>query len=190
MDVSAGNDERARFADLFGTTGHRVRGYVCRHVDAKDVDEVVSETYLTAWRRRERIDLEDPVPWLLVTARNIMSNRRRLGVRREMPYADLELVAAAVPSAEGPVVSRAVALAALATLTAVEREAVLLVAWDGLDRTAAALVAGCTVRAFTVRLQRARARLTRVIDAPTGGDDSDRPGWLATQLPTVVKELP
>lgn len=38
-----------------------------------------------------------------------------------------------------------------------------MVAWDGLSRAAAAQVAGCSQRAFEVRLSRARARLTRAV---------------------------
>ena len=53
-------------------------------------------------------------------------------------------------------------LAALGELTELEREALLLIAWDGLSNGAAAAVAGCSVRAFEVRLSRARARLTRL----------------------------
>jgi RNA polymerase sigma-70 factor (ECF subfamily) len=56
-------------------------------------------------------------------------------------------------------------LTALAELTALERESLLLVAWDGLTTRDAARVAGCSVRAFEVRLSRARARLARAITA-------------------------
>lgn len=49
----------------------------------------------------------------------------------------------------------------MAALTDAEREAVLLVAWDGLTNREAARVAECCVGAFEVRLSRARARLAR-----------------------------
>ena len=47
--------------------------------------------------------------------------------------------------------------------TEAEREALLLAAWDGLRSADAARVAGCSVRAFEVRLSRARARLNRAL---------------------------
>jgi RNA polymerase sigma-70 factor (ECF subfamily) len=52
-------------------------------------------------------------------------------------------------------------LRALADLAVAEREAVLLVAWDGLSNREAAAVFGCSAHAFEVRLSRARARLAR-----------------------------
>lgn len=48
---------------------------------------------------------------------------------------------------------------ALAGLTEHEREALLLVAWEGLSAADAARVAGCSVAAFRVRLHRARRRV-------------------------------
>jgi RNA polymerase sigma-70 factor (ECF subfamily) len=40
------------------------------------------------------------------------------------------------------------------------------VAWDGLSHTDAARVVGCSTRAFTVRLSRARARFERALATP------------------------
>ena len=48
---------------------------------------------------------------------------------------------------------------ALRVLTEREREALLLVAWDGLSPRDAAVVAGCSSSAFRVRLHRARGRV-------------------------------
>jgi len=48
-----------------------------------------------------------------------------------------------------------------------EREALLLVGWDGLDHTRAAVVAGCSRSAFTKRLSRARHRLTELMEPST-----------------------
>ncbi|GIH94093.1 sigma factor-like helix-turn-helix DNA-binding protein [Planobispora siamensis] len=54
---------------------------------------------------------------------------------------------------------RRAALEALATLPEHEAEAVILASWYGLGPAEAAQVAGCSARAFTVRLHRARRRL-------------------------------
>ena len=48
---------------------------------------------------------------------------------------------------------------AIGTLSAPEREALLLVAWEGLEPRRAARVVGCTPAAFRARLYRARRRL-------------------------------
>ncbi len=62
------------------------------------------------------------------------------------------------------------ALAAFAQLSEIEREALLLTAWDGLAPASAAKAAGCSTRAFTVRLSRARANFDRAISQ--GAHDS------------------
>ena len=54
-------------------------------------------------------------------------------------------------------------LAALARLTDNEKEALLLVAWEGLDHAQAGRVVGCSAATFTVRLSRARAKLREAL---------------------------
>ncbi len=73
-------------------------------------------------------------------------------------------------------------IAALADLTDLEREALLMVAWDGLTNTQAAQVAKCSVRAFEVRLSRARARLSRTMQTTS----EDPPSWDVLQPVSVT----
>src|ERR1019366_10031171 len=54
-------------------------------------------------------------------------------------------------------------LAALAQLGERDREALMLVAWDGLEHRDAARVMACSTGAFTVRVHRARRRLARLL---------------------------
>ncbi len=155
--------QRAYFAELFAELSPRVFAYARRQCDAALAQDVVSETFLVAWRRRTDVPT-DPLPWLLVVARNLIANKRRGELRRELlteTVARLAHVAGPGTGADHVVVERDAMLAALAELTELEREAVLLVAWDGLSNRDAAGVAGCSVRAFEVRLSRARARLVR-----------------------------
>ena len=110
----------------------------------------------------------DPLPWLLVVARNILSTRRRSGRRADQLWLAAARDLWRMPdhaSPETAVLERERHLAALAACTRPEREALLLVAWDGLSAADAAAVAGCSPRAFAVRLSRARARLSRALDA-------------------------
>jgi RNA polymerase sigma-70 factor (ECF subfamily) len=156
---------------MFADLSPRVFAYARRHSDAAMAQDVVSETFLVAWRRRSDVP-DEPLPWLLVVARNLISNKRRGELRRDQlteTVARLAQVAGPGTGADHEVVERDVMLAALAELTELEREAVLLVAWDGLPNRDAARVAGCSTRAFEVRLSRARARLSRAASAPTQG---------------------
>ncbi len=139
----------------------RVMAYALRHVEPSEAEEVVAETFLVAWRRYAEVPPQ-PLPWLLVVARNTIANLRRSGRRRAAlrdRMRDLERLAEPAPAAEVSALQRADVLAALAVLSAAEREALLLVAWDGLAPAEAARVAGCTTAAFHVRLFRARRRL-------------------------------
>ena len=54
---------------------------------------------------------------------------------------------------------------ALGRLSRTDREALLLIGWEGLDHDAAARVLGCSAVAFKVRLHRARKRLARLLEA-------------------------
>ena len=66
-------------------------------------------------------------------------------------------------------------LRGLAALSPVDREALLLVTWDGLTPAQAAAVHGVTVATFQVRLHRARRRLAGLVDPPPGEPPRDNP---------------
>jgi RNA polymerase sigma factor (sigma-70 family) len=161
--------DEARLSALFEEYSPRVFAYATRHTDPHTAQDVVSDVFLVAWRRIDDLP-EAPLPWLLVTARNVMANAVRSDRRRRRladGAADAERLRGHAPSAEAAAVERAEVLAALDKLSELEREAVLLTAWDGLPARDAAQVAGCSVRAFEVRLSRARKRLERVLSDPS-----------------------
>jgi len=170
-----------RFADLWERYAPRVQAYALRHVDRDTAPEIVAETFLVAWRRLVDVPGE-PLPWLLVVARNTVSNHHRSRHRARIvsdEFARLQVVVPAV-SPESDVTERDALLRALAALTATEREALLLVAWDGLSPAQAAEVCRCSVTAFKVRLHRARRRLGQAV---TADDEPSEPRHL-----TVVSE--
>lgn len=93
---------------------------------------------------------------------NVLRGRRRLATRADKVWWEaVRSLAAPAYSAspEASIDEREALLEGLARCSRAEREALLLVAWDGLTATQAADVAGCSTRLFTVRLSRARARL-------------------------------
>ncbi len=172
--------QEQRFVALWTEHGRRVMAYALRHVDSDTAEEVVSETFLVAWRKLASVP-DDPLPWLLVVARNTISNLRRSAQRQARVTVELQrFQQIAEPAAAADVLAteRASVLAQLAALTPREREALLLVAWDGLTPKQAAKVAGCSLPAFHVRLFRARRRLHAdgQADTPTRADaETTRP---------------
>lgn len=172
--VRASERSPAVFAAIFEELSPRVYAYARRQVDAATADDVVADTFLVAWRRWD-VAPAAPLPWLLVIARNTLANRRRGDQRRHNAVDSAAVFARlsdASPAADD-VVERDAVLRALADLSSLERETLLLVAWDGLDNRNAARVAGCTRRAFEVRLSRARARVRRSLAADL--DDTPDP---------------
>ncbi len=136
--------------------------YCLRQVGHNDAEDVVSEAFLIAWRRRQVLP-EPPLPWLLVTARNPIADSRRRYARSVSGDAQAaRLLALAAPDAVGDAVTRRQTLIrALGTLSTDDREALLMIAWDGLT---AAQVMGCSTATFNVRLHRARKRLEAAAD--------------------------
>jgi RNA polymerase sigma factor (sigma-70 family) len=157
----------ARLRELFEANSVRVLAYSYRHVGASAAQDVVSDVFLVAWRRIDEVPA-DALPWLLVVARNTIGNRRRGIVRQQRltdQLANLERGSTASSGADEIALHRREMLAALADLSSVEREALLLSGWDGLSTAQAAKVAGCSRRAFELRLHRARNRLRRTLAA-------------------------
>lgn len=173
---------------LFREHADRVHAYARRHVGPDRADDIVSETFLVAWRRRTELPGE-PLPWLLVTARHLIANQRRSGRRADQLWLAAVRELWQVPQPAAPdeaVIERDDYLRALEACSRPEREALLLVAWDGLTPTQAAAVAGCSVRAFTVRLSRARTRMQQALQKSEPGP----PSRLAPRSALVItKEL-
>lgn len=155
------NESREQFERVYQECYAAVHRYTARRVAPEAVQDVVADTFLTAWRRYGELRGE-PLPWLLGIARRAAANQRRGGARRDALRE--RLAGEQRPSAElGPIDSDQPVAAALAALSARDREALTLVAWDGLEHRVAARVMGCSTGAFTVRVHRARRKLERAL---------------------------
>jgi RNA polymerase sigma-70 factor, ECF subfamily len=156
----AGHDDpAAMFEQLFAAHHWAVRSYVLRRAPSSAVEDVVAETFLVAWRRLDAVR-DDPLPWLFGVARRVLANQHRADRRRSALTARLQGLAGRQSlDWEPPAEMSAGLAAAMAELSAREREALLLVAWEGLVPGRAAQAAGCSAAAFRVRLHRARQRV-------------------------------
>ncbi|MEU9884483.1 RNA polymerase sigma factor [Sphaerisporangium sp. NPDC051011] len=155
-------DEAERFTMLFRRHHRHVLAYVLRRADEAQAEDVVAETFTAAWRHIDRLP-EDPLPWLYRTAHNCLSNNRRSARRRERLVDRLTGHHQVVPDHASSVVEEVRLRKALWRLSPGEREALMLISWEGLDHRTAAYVAGCSVSAFKVRLHRARKRLAGLL---------------------------
>jgi RNA polymerase sigma-70 factor (ECF subfamily) len=153
-----------RFDALFAEHYDAVHRYATRQ-DSSAADDISADTFVIAWQRLDAIPPERERPWLLTTARNVASTRRRTDARRVVRE-----TTAATPTTS-PDIAQGVADAdtlsrALAALTPADRELLLLVAWDGLTPAEAAQVLGVAPGTARVRLSRARTRFEKAYQKP------------------------
>ena len=132
-----------------------------RRRGARDPEDVAAECMSIAWRRLDDIPVDEPLPWLLGCARRIVLAHSR-GERGRVP---LDSVPEARFEAPEPVGLDAALSEALAALSHLDREALLLVAWEDLTPTQAARALGINPVAFRVRLHRARRRCSSALDS-------------------------
>lgn len=168
--VMTDDPRRRAFDALWGAHADAVFGYARRRADQDPAREALAETFTVAWRRMDEVPPGDPLPWLLGVCRRVLANQRRgEGRRRRLMDRLRGLAPEAVPAmADSSAEAHSVRTAFLA-LPARDREALALVAWEGLTPAEAAAVCGCSATAFTTRLHRARQRMAAALaaqDAP------------------------
>ena len=155
---------RTRFRAVYDANYHHVLGYALRRTATReDAEDVVAETFLTAWRRLERLpDGECARPWLYGIARKVLANQRRGDVRRARLEGRVSGFAVQQPSNTADEV--AAVTAAFARLSDDDREVLALTAWEELDAGDIATVLGCSRNAARIRLHRARRRLAHELE--------------------------
>ncbi|MFH8533964.1 RNA polymerase sigma factor [Streptomyces tendae] len=202
--IRAGDPEA--FAELFGAHARAVYSHAARITgDRSTAEDVVSLTFLEAWRLRERlrptaVALEgEPEqgsgasegdglrPWLYGITTNVLRNTRRAARRHSAALARLPHRPAdhdTVPDFADELVNRladdrrlAAARNALGRLSGVEREVFALCVWSGLSYAAAGESLGVPASTVRSRLSRARQRLRRLSEQEQGQEQGlTRPG--------------
>lgn len=159
-----------RVASLFAQHGDAVHAYAQARAGTALAADIVSDTFVVAWRRRN--DLPDPaLPWLLVTARRVASTHLRTQRRQQSLIRRMQSLAEHEPQLAPATGLDEGLLRALDRLNDPDREALLLVAWFDLNNIEASQVQGCSPGTFAVRLHRSRRRLREQLDR---GDQRSR----------------
>jgi RNA polymerase sigma-70 factor (ECF subfamily) len=153
-----------RFRRLHDEHFEVVRRYARRR-DPDIADDVAAETFAVAWRRLDDVPV-DAGPWLIGVARNVRLNLRRSQRRQQTLVAELARAERA-SSVDEPLLTElpAVLAAALEALSPLDREVLLLHAWDDLDSPEIAVVVGCSKANASLRLHRAKRRFERALHA-------------------------
>ncbi len=150
------------FETVYERHAPAVKAYAQRRADSATADDVLAEVFLVCWRRFEDVPHADQLPWLLAVARRVLSTQRRSQRRRDALVHRLAQHTTAPTDAYAMVEDGALA-GALARLGDDDRELLLLIAWDGLTPSQAAVVLGAKPATVRVRLLRARRRLDRAL---------------------------
>jgi RNA polymerase sigma-70 factor (ECF subfamily) len=152
-----------RFAALYAAQQPRVLGYVHRRVgNLAQAEDVTAEVFRIAW---EKTGEDVPSPgWLFVTARYVVANQRRSGLRAADLHRQVaEELGRRPVTGDDPVGERV--LEALDRLPADQRELLQATYWDGLTAAECAALFGVSTPAVWTRLHRARAALKRLFEA-------------------------
>jgi RNA polymerase sigma-70 factor, ECF subfamily len=158
-----------------------IAAYVRRRVPPEDADDVTAQVFTVAWRRFGGVpDPPEDRLWLFGVARNCVADQQRSARRRHRLHTRLSAEAQAAgpagPAGPEPDPLGGPVAAAISALRSRDREALLLVLWDGLSQAEAATVLNCSRSAVEHRYRRARSAVRAALGAAYGAD----PGPAAT----------
>ena len=173
--AAAVGGEADAFGVLFDRHSRAVYNFAFRRtVDWALAEDLASEVFLTAWRRRSEVvfttESGSVLPWLLGVATNLLRNQRRGKRRADAAIARLD-PSNAQSDFSDDVLGRMADEAQMAEVHAVveqlaehERDVLALCAWAGLDYEEAAIALDLPVGTIRSRLSRARAHLRELVE--------------------------
>ena len=139
--------------------------------NGSDADDLVQDTLIKAWTNRDKFEPGTNLrAWLFTILRNTYYTsviRRRREVRDETGEYASNLKA---PATQDWSVAMRALQTALGQLPDEHREALILVGAAGLSYEEAAEICGCALGTIKSRVNRARARLLKIMDAEDATD--------------------
>jgi RNA polymerase sigma-70 factor (ECF subfamily) len=167
--------DQSAFEPLVERHSAALHGYLARRAP-QAADDLLSELWLRAFTSRHSFDPErgNARGWLFGVARNVLAAHWRTLARdgaTELPGAAASDPWQAVDQRLDAAAAAPRLRKALAELPEAERELLLLVAWEELSPSEAAVVAGVPAGTARSRLHRARSRLRARLDrkGPSAG---------------------
>jgi RNA polymerase sigma factor (sigma-70 family) len=172
------------FAAIFDRHADEILRYAHARLGPDLAEDVTAETFLDAFRRRDRYDTSRPDarPWLYgIAVRQIGRHRRALSRQlkllrsapAEVTAEDFDVRAAERVTAEQ---LRPRLAAVLSGLPRQDRDLLLLVAWAGLSYDEAAEALGLTVSAVKSRLHRIRIKARAALGGVNPALDAEEAG--------------
>lgn len=156
------NDRRDRFEAITAEVFEPLQRYLRRRIDRDRAEDVLSDVLLIVWRRLDDAPDNGVLPWSYGIARRTLANERR-GRDRHLRLVErlkAEPTNAVEPdpadAGTNPELDKA-----LSSLATGDQEVLRLWAWEQLEPREIAPVLDISVNAATLRLSRARSRLTK-----------------------------
>lgn len=171
----------AVFATLYDRHAPAVYRYLAQRLGDHTADDVMSETFLVAFERRDSFDREvtDARPWLLGIATRLMRKHARLeAVAWKGMAADMaaqvapDFIERAGARMDAARLTRRLS-SALGKLSDADRDTLLLYAWAHLDYAAIAAATEVPIGTVRSRLNRARRVLRRAAGTDTLEQETD-----------------
>jgi RNA polymerase sigma factor (sigma-70 family) len=169
--IEASLRDPERFAVIFDRHAPQIHRYLARRLGRDIADDLTAETFLAAFRRRHRYDLDrtDARPWLYGIATNLVGQHRReeareyqlrqAVVRDRDPDCHADQVVADVTAQA----VRPMLLAALANLSQADRDVLVLIGWEELTYDEVARALAIPVGTVRSRLNRARKKVREAL---------------------------
>ncbi len=179
-DATLITGDRELFAQLFDRHMATLHRYCARRVGVDAAEDVVAETFLTAFEKRARFDARytSALPWLYGIATNLLRRLRRDEVRAFRAFARTGVDPVSDPSMtddaadriatrlDASFVSRQLARC-LAGMSARQRDVLLLHAWGELSYIEIAAALQISLGTVRSRLSRAKAQLRDDLTPPS-----------------------
>jgi RNA polymerase sigma-70 factor (ECF subfamily) len=167
--------EPGAFAALYDRHAAPIYRFAARRLGPDAAEDILAETFLAAFRRRESYELgrPDARPWLYGIAVNEIGKRRRSEVRmwRALARTGIDPVTdgEAARSHERLVAigARPQLASAIARLSPGDRDVLLLFAWADLSYEQIAVALGIPVGTVRSRLSRARRKMREALGGAT-----------------------
>jgi RNA polymerase sigma factor (sigma-70 family) len=163
--IEASRSDPEAFVEVFDRHFHAIHRYLRRRVGPGLADDLAASTFTEAFAARRRYDRRraDALPWLYGIATNLLRRHYRTEKRQLRAFAQTGVDPTLAPDAE-PDPRGAEIAAALAALSAVDRETLLLFAWTDLAYAEIAAALGIPVGTVRSRLNRARAAVRDLLE--------------------------
>ena len=152
------DNDHSSFREVYRDHLGAIRAYLARRVPFGEVEDLASDVFAVAWKKRASVNPGEELPWLYRIASFVVANYRRKE-RHRLDVLWLFHEPDTAPAADSFLETDPDLANAWKRLTSAQQELLALVIVEGLAIQDVALVMGTTPNALSIRLHRAKKQL-------------------------------